>query len=257
MKDNFNYVTVGDVTFGKGRPKIIVPLVGKTAEDILAAAVQAKTLDCDVIEWRIDFYEDVENPAKVAELSHHVREAAGKPVLVTFRTAKEGGVLEISDELYFEIYRAVLENGHADLMDVELFMPEKEVEGLIALANVKGVKIVMCNHDFDATPAKDEIVRRLRLMEEKNADICKIAVMPQSNQDVLTLLQATAEVYETASRPLITMSMGALGMVSRVSGEVFGSSATFGAAAQASAPGQVPVTVLREILATLKLTNEE
>lgn len=250
-------VTVSDVTFGQGRPKIIVPLVGKTEEEILAAASQAKDLDCDVIEWRIDFYEGVETPANVAALSYKVKEAAQKPVLVTFRTAKEGGVLPISDELYFEIYTTLLQDGKADLMDVELFMPEKEVQDLIVLAHEKGTKVVMCNHDFDATPEKDEIVRRLSLMEERNADICKIAVMPQSNADVLTLLTATAEMYAKASRPLITMSMGALGMVSRVSGEVFGSSATFGAAAQASAPGQVPVAELRNILSTLKLTNED
>lgn len=250
-------VTVSGITFGQGRPKIIVPIVGKTEEEILAAASQAKDLDCDVIEWRIDFYEEVENPKKVADFSHKVRQAVEKPVLVTFRTAKEGGVLPISDDLYFEIYKTVLEEGQADLVDVELFMPETEVSELITLAHEKGVKVIMCNHDFDATPDKDEIVRRLRLMEERQADICKIAVMPQSNQDVLTLLSATAEMYAQASRPLITMSMGALGMVSRVSGEVFGSSATFGAAAKASAPGQVPVSELRNILSTLKLTNEE
>ncbi|MGT2754597.1 type I 3-dehydroquinate dehydratase [Streptococcus ovis] len=250
-------VTVSGVTFGQGRPKIIVPLVGKTEEEILLAASQAKDLDCDVIEWRIDFYEGVETPGNVATLSHKVREAAGKPVLATFRTAKEGGVWPISDELYFDIYMTLLQEGRADLIDVELFMPEAEVQELIALAHEKDVKVIMCNHDFDATPEKDEIVRRLTLMEEKNADICKIAVMPQSNTDVLTLLSATAEVYSKATRPLITMSMGALGMVSRVSGEVFGSSATFGAAAKASAPGQVPVGELRNILSTLKLTNEE
>lgn len=246
-------VTVSDVVFGQGRPKIIVPLVGKTEEEILAGARQAKDLDCDVIEWRIDFYQSVQTPATVAAFSKEVAAAAGKPVLVTFRTAKEGGVLEIEDSHYFDIYRAVLTDGHADLIDVELFMDEVAVQETIALAHEKGTKVIMCNHDFDATPAKEEIVRRLRLMEERNADICKIAVMPQSNQDVLTLLAATAEVYETATRPLITMSMGALGMVSRVSGEVFGSSATFGAAAQASAPGQVPVSELRSILNTLKL----
>ena len=132
-------------------------------------------------------------------------------------------------------------------------MPAEEVASTIELAHENGVKVVMCNHDFDATPSQEEIVRRLSLMEEKGADICKIAVMPQSNKDVLTLLAATAEMKEKATRPLITMSMGALGMVSRVSGEAFGSAATFGAAKQASAPGQVPVSVLREILATLKL----
>ena len=246
-------VTVGNVTLGEGRPKIIVPLVGQTADSILEAAEQARDLDCDLIEWRIDFYEEVATPQKVAILSHQVKQAVQKPLLVTFRTKKEGGELELPDDQYFAIYREVLTQGAADLLDLELFMPTDEVAATIELAHENGVKVVMCNHDFDATPSKEEIVRRLSLMEEKGADICKIAVMPQSNKDVLTLLAATAEMKDKATRPLITMSMGALGMVSRVSGEAFGSAATFGAAKQASAPGQVPVSVLREILSTLKL----
>lgn len=246
-------VTVGNVTLGEGRPKIIVPLVGKTADSILEAAEQARDLDCDLIEWRIDFYEEVATPQKVAALSHQVKQAVQKPLLVTFRTKKEGGELELPDDQYFAIYREVLTQGAADLLDLELFMPAEEVAATIELAHENDIKVVMCNHDFDATPSQEEIVRRLSLMEEKGADICKIAVMPQSNKDVLTLLAATAEMKDKATRPLITMSMGALGMVSRVSGEAFGSAATFGAAKQASAPGQVPVSVLREILATLKL----
>ena len=206
-----------------------------------------------MIEWRIDFYEEVATPQKVAALSHQVKQAVQKPLLVTFRTKKEGGELELPDDQYFAIYKEILTQGAADLLDLELFMPAEEVAATIELAHENGVKVVMCNHDFDATPSQEEIVRRLSLMEEKGADICKIAVMPQSNKDVLTLLAATAEMKDKATRPLITMSMGALGMVSRVSGEAFGSAATFGAAKQASAPGQVPVSVLREILATLKL----
>ncbi|KXT78499.1 type I 3-dehydroquinate dehydratase [Streptococcus sp. DD13] len=250
-------VQVENVVFGQGRPKILVPLVGQTEAEILAAAKQARDLDCDVIEWRIDFYEAVETPQAVAAFSHRVKEAAQKPLLVTFRTAKEGGVLEISDALYFDIYKAVVTSGKADLIDLELFMPERDVQEMIDLAHEHGVKVIMCNHDFDATPEKDEIVRRLALMEERRADICKIAVMPQSNLDVLTLLQATAERKAVSERPLITMSMGALGMVSRVAGEAFGSSATFGAAAKASAPGQVPVSELRTILDTFKLDSSQ
>ncbi|WP_373757197.1 type I 3-dehydroquinate dehydratase [Streptococcus ferus] len=246
-------VTVGNVTLGEGRPKILVPIVGRSEAEILTAARQAKDLDCDIIEWRIDFYEQVETPAAVAAFSHQVKEAIQKPLLVTFRTYKEGGELEISDTLYFDIYKEVLLHGVADLLDIELFMPEAGVQETIALAREKAVKVVMCNHDFDGTPSQEEIVRRLTLMEERGADVCKIAVMPHSQADVLTLLAATAEMKAKATRPLITMSMGVLGMVSRVSGELFGSAATFGAAAKASAPGQVPVSVLRNMLETLKL----
>ncbi|MGT2948141.1 type I 3-dehydroquinate dehydratase [Streptococcus devriesei] len=246
-------VTVGNVTLGEGRPKILVPIVGKTESEILTTAEQFRDLDCDIIEWRVDFYDQAQSPADVASLSHKVKAAVQKPLLVTFRSKKEGGELEISDDLYFDIYKEVLLSGAADLLDVELFMPETHVQETIDLAHRQNVKVIMCNHDFDGTPSQQEIVRRLSLMEERRADICKIAVMPHSNSDVLTLLEATSEMKAKATRPLITMSMGALGMVSRVSGELFGSAATFGAAAKASAPGQVPVAVLRGMLETLKL----
>lgn len=246
-------VTVDGVTFGEGSPKIIIPIVGKTELEILDIANDIKDLDFDLAEWRIDFYDKVEEIGEVSKLSYKVKEVIKKPLLVTFRSSKEGGVLEITDEKYFDIYKDVVENSCADLLDVELFMPEKEVEEIVSAAHNKGIKIVMCNHDFDDTPEKDEIVKRLTSMSQKNADICKIAVMPNNEDDVLTLLAATLESKKSIDRPLITMSMGALGMVSRVSGEVFGSTATFGAAKKASAPGQVPVDELRLILNSLKL----
>lgn len=107
----------------------------------------------------------------------------------------------------------------------------------------------MSNHDFHKTPAKDELVGRLRKMQELGADLPKIAVMPTSTADVITLLDATNTMKEQyADRPIITMSMAANGVISRLSGELFGSSVTFGAAKQASAPGQVAISELRTML---------
>ncbi|WP_137663524.1 type I 3-dehydroquinate dehydratase [Enterococcus hulanensis] len=248
-------VTVDHVKIGEGLPKIIVPIVGKTTEDLLSEAETVHALDCDLVEWRIDFFELVHEPQAVAKLSHNLKAILEKPLLITFRTKKEGGVCELSDDDYFNLYKVIILEGDLDLLDVELFMPEKKVAETIDLAHQNGIKIIMCNHDFDKTPEKNEIITRLRSMQEKGADICKIAVMPQSSADVLTLLDATREMYEEyANVPLITMSMGALGMVSRISGQVFGSAATFGSAGTASAPGQVPVVELRKMLTTLKLS---
>lgn len=248
-----NTVTVKDVTLGSGSPKIIVPLVGKNEVELIEEANYLLTIDCDLVEWRVDFFEQVANFQVTAEMSKKIAEIlSDKPLLFTFRTKKEGGEIAFSDEQYFGLYKAVIENGTIDLLDIELFMDDELVQQTIKTAHEKGVKIVMCNHDFDKTPNKEEIVSRLCSMQEKNADICKIAVMPQSSNDVLTLLEATNDMKTTyADRPIVTMSMGQLGMVSRMCGEVFGSAMTFGAAKKASAPGQVPVSELREILKTL------
>ena len=89
-------------------------------------------------------------------------------------------------------------------------------------------------------------------MQELHADILKIAVMPKNRQDVLTLLAATEEMErKDAKSPLVTMSMGGLGVISRCAGESFGSSITFGAAEKASAPGQLEVSELKKILDTI------
>lgn len=246
-------VTVDHITIGDGLPKIIVPMVGNTAEELEKEAELIHTLDCDLVEWRIDFFEQVSNFQAIASLSHNLKAILEKPLLITFRTKNEGGVYDLSESDYFELYKTIISNGNLNLLDVELFMPEKQVNELIDLAHKNEIKIIMCNHDFQKTPEKEEIIHRLRSMQDKGADICKIAVMPTASEDVLTLLNATREMYETyAQVPLITMSMGALGMISRVSGQVFGSAATFGSATTASAPGQVPVVELRKMLETLK-----
>ena len=114
-----------------------------------------------------------------------------------------------------------------DLLDIELFANPLAADTLIHEAKKMGIKIVLCNHDFQKTPSQEEIVARLRQMQMRQADICKIAVMPQDATDVLTLLSATNEMYtHYASVPIVTMSMGQLGMISRVTGQLFGSALT-------------------------------
>ena len=246
-------VTIDNVTIGQGRPKIIVPIVGKTQAEVIQAAKDASKSSGDLVEWRIDFYEDVEKAGAVSELSQEVKQLVNKPLLITFRTFEEGGERELSYEQYVALYQEIINEGHVDLLDIELFIPEEKLDGLIQECRSQGIYVVLCNHDFERTPPEEEIIRRLELMESKGADICKIAVMPQTPEDVLTLLKATHRRQQFSKVPLITMSMGNLGMVSRLAGEVFGSAATFGSLGKASAPGQMAVEDLAVALKNLSL----
>lgn len=85
-------------------------------------------------------------------------------------------------------------------------------------------------------------------MEELGVDILKLAVMPNSPKDVLALLSVTEEMKSLTKNPIVTISMGSLGSISRISGETFGSSVTFGAIGKVSAPGQISVETLFDIL---------
>jgi 3-dehydroquinate dehydratase-1 len=103
-------------------------------------------------------------------------------------------------------------------------------------------------HNFDATPSDEELEKRLEIIAASGVDIPKMAVMPQDKMDVLRLMTFTLREQQKLGKPLITMSMGKLGSISRVSGEAFGSSVTFGSIGQESAPGQIPVNKLEEML---------
>lgn len=245
-----NLVKVRNVNIGEGVPKICVPIVGKTREDILATAKEILKTPADMVEWRADWYESVFEMQKVVALSKELREILGDlPILFTFRTKTEGGEKELNPRAYKMLNRMMIESGNVDLVDVEVFMVGGDSIAIIETAHEHNVKVVGSNHEFTATPDKDEIVRRLCYIQNLGVDISKIAVMPQQKKDVLTLLEATEEMASKhAERPIITMSMSEIGTISRIAGEVFGSSITFGALNKASAPGQIGVEELKNIL---------
>ncbi|MEH7274936.1 type I 3-dehydroquinate dehydratase [Neobacillus vireti] len=246
-------ITVKGVTLGEGEPKICVPIVGGNLEQLKEEAVFLRTVDLDVVEWRVDFFEQVEDIEKVTEALAAIRTILKDiPLIFTFRSAKEGGKKEVSTHYYFQLNQTIAESGQVEMVDVELFNDEHDIKSLIHTAHQNDVYVIVSNHDFDKTPAKEEIISRLRKAQELGADLPKIAVMPKTAADVLLLLDATNTMVEQyADRPIITMSMAGRGIISRVAGEIFGSALTFGSAKKASAPGQVPVAELRNILSLI------
>ena len=245
-----NVIEIRDIRLGEGIPKICVPLVAKTKDEFLNSAEALEKIKLDLVEVRIDHFEDVENIQEVKSLLKDLRDILKNiPILFTFRSLKEGGEKEVSVEYYKTLNIEIAKTGFVDLVDTELFTGDEVVKEIVDEVHKEGVKIVMSNHDFNKTPEREEIVRRLCRMQELNADLPKIAVMPKSAGDVLKLLCATNDmVTKYAETPIITMSMGGLGVISRIAGETFGSALTFGAAGKASAPGQVDVDSLVSVL---------
>ncbi len=237
--------------------KTIVPITAKTKEQALAQAqVIANTADADLAEFRIDLLSFASDTKKVIALGHELKKILGnKPMIATIRTKNEGSQLEISDADYGKTYQAYLKNPFMDWLDVEMFRDQKVVSEIVQKAHQKKVLVVMSNHDFQKTPSQDEIEKRLLKQDQMGADVLKIAVMPKSKQDVFTLMNATLKVSQQTTKPLLTMSMGQLGTISRVATANMGGSYSFGMIGQASAPGQIDVTKLKQILQTVQPTN--
>lgn len=243
-------IKVKGITIGVGAPKICVPIVGTTVQELKEEAEALKSLDIDVVEWRADYFDEVFDLESVKAVLAEIRTIIPNlPLLFTFRTSKEGGEKAITAEAYAGLNLAVAATGQVDLVDVELFTGDDVVKAIVNGAHDEGVFVVISNHDFHKTPSKEEIIGRLRKAQELGGDLPKIALMPTDPIDVLTVLEATYIMKEKyADRPIVTMSMEGKGMISRVAGEVFGSALTFGSAKKASAPGQIPVSDLRSVL---------
>lgn len=250
-------VQVRNMTLGEGHPKICVPLTDTDLYHLKQSAQNILKSPLNFVEWRADFYDAFREETARTEALQMLRDVLGEiPLLFTIRTKGEGGQADISTEEYESINRSVIESGLADLVDVELMKGDNVMTRLCAAASSVSddsscscVKIVGSRHDFTKTPPESEIVESLCKMQKLGADVAKYAVMPTSERDVLTLLSATLTMKEHhPDTPVITMSMGRLGALSRVCGSLSGSSVTFGTAGKASAPGQLPADLLKTFL---------
>lgn len=249
---------VKNVLIGSGIPKVCVSIIGKTEEEIYRQARKIKEENADIVEWRIDYldFKDVDKEKKkVNEIINRICEILQNiPIIATFRTKGEGGEKDITKEAYIGLVDYLIKNTKADIIDMELYTIESVVKDYVKEAHAYNKKIILSSHEFYETPKQEDIIKRLCLMQKLGADIPKVAVMPKSSKDVLILLSATAEMKEKYNdTPIITMAMGKLGMVSRLSGEIFGSSVTFGCMETSSAPGQVEIRKLRKALELLQL----
>lgn len=238
------------VELGAGAPKIAVPLVGRTRRELLEAAAAIAPLPADLVEWRADFYEQLADEAAVCDMLRALREALDpRPLIFTIRTAREGGAAALDAARYTALTLAAARSGCADLIDVELSLGADAAERLMAGIHAAGRAVIGSCHDFSTTPPRETMLARLRDAQAMGADIPKLAVMARGEADTLALLDAALAFRDGfADRPFIAISMGPHGVLSRFACALTGSCLTFGAAEHASAPGQLPVGILRALL---------
>lgn len=243
-------VVVRGCHIGEGRPKVIVPIVETTESKILERVFELSKLRTDCVEWRVDLFEQCMDAHSVVSCLQKLRVALkGKLLLVTFRTKDEGGEVSLTHQEYLNFINTVINTNCADLIDIEFFTAGNDIHKLIDNAHSSGVLVVCSSHDFQRTPDENELVSRMVKMQQVGADLPKIAVMPHDNTDVLTLLAATVDMKNKYfATPIITISMGKLGVTSRLCGEVFGSAMTFASVGDSSAPGQINLDVVNAVL---------
>jgi len=246
-------VTVRNKVIGGPDPVVCLPLVAKDKSEVLRQAEELKQFDPDLVEWRIDSYENVEDVEDSLRVLEALREKIGNiPLIFTCRIDAEGGFKQISADIRLKLIQASIESGHLDLADVEMGNETAFIENIKETARRHGTRLIFSYHNFDQTPDEAFIYDKLVQAQEMGADVAKVAVMPKSYKDVLILLSATLKArMEHLKIPIITMSMGPEGGVTRLAGGLFGSDLTFAIGKEASAPGQIPIGELRQAMKVL------
>jgi 3-dehydroquinate dehydratase-1 len=248
-------IYIEDKPLGSGRfPAICTPLVGRTREQLLDEVASVVAHKPDLLEWRVDFFEAIADTAEVIETASKIRNAAGSiPLLFTRRSMREGGErIDLAEEQVIALYRAVCASGHVDLVDYEMGNEPEQVAQVRELSHARGVKLILSFHDFDATPPLETLLQRFAQAAALDADVAKVAVMPRTMDDVLVLLNATLQASRALEIPVISMSMGGMGALTRMCGFAFGSALTFAVGQAGSAPGQMPLEHVEAGIAILQ-----
>lgn len=229
------------------RPKICVPIVASLRDQILKEARNISHLPVQMAEWRVDFYAGYER--ELLSIIGELKNALGdRELIVTLRTEYEGGEPNGSRFDYFGFLENVLEQGRADYADAEISRDPEQLKALCRQYGSSSTKVIGSYHDFQQTPSKEFIVQTLEEAKQCGCAMGKFACMPANPKDVDILLTATAECKERDPEyPVITMSMGELGVNSRLYGGLYGSEVSFGCADQNSAPGQISYEKMTEV----------
>lgn len=221
---------IGKITLNRS----IVAAIGDKPTEI---AIIAKKLGADILELRIDLLDSD------AHLALQDIKKTGLPVIITNRMKQEGGAWKGSEEERIQTLISLLPA--ADAVDIELCA--KDRDAVVKKARDAGKTVIISTHDFEKTPGNDVMERMINDSFAAGADIAKVAVMPNSLADVLRLLDVTL----LSKAAVCTIAMGEKGKYSRVVAPVYGSVMTYGYVEKATAPGQLRVDKLRQILKLL------
>ena len=216
---------------------------------------------CEMVDQAIDIAKHSERHADVIEirldsLSHPEFEPftqnLTKPLLFTNRPAWEGGSFKGSEGERVALLLKAIQNDCA-LVDLELKTAhELRAELLDVLLKHPQTGLIISWHDFSGTPSSEELGDILQQQIESGAHVGKIVTMANDYRDVLRILNLQAIATEN-NFPLIAFCMGQVGMISRLATLKLGGYMTYAApdGGDETAPGQMPVSLIREMLERL------
>lgn len=206
------------------------------------------------VEWRLDYW-SLPVKSQLIAANHFIQQALPHcPLILTLRTRREGGQVALTPAQYLRqvcTWRSFLQASFWDL-EWQIFA---DLTAWPVRDNFE-TEVIWSRH-FDQAVSQEQLQLQAQLMQQtarataRATDGLKLAMPAAQLADNWALLQATWQLVQTVKQPLVMIAMGQAGQMTRLLAPLFGSRLSFGAlAGQASAPGQLPLPVLDQLIVT-------
>ncbi|HEX4773107.1 MAG TPA: shikimate dehydrogenase [Bryobacteraceae bacterium] len=228
-------------------PRICVAL-GLSSPDELdhAAEVECKDGNC-FLEFRLDYLKDP--AAGIEVLRRFLKKHPDATILATCRHAQHHGHFKGTVDQQLAILSEAAAAGAA-VVDVEIESAECAKAAVAQLR--KRATLLLSFHDFERTPALEQVLRRLQKI---TADIYKVVTTAVKLSDNARLIEFARAKHDV---PVIALAMSDIGTSTRILGPSFGSPFTYAAPGHGheTAPGQVSARLMRSLYHCDKLTKK-
>ncbi|HSW62548.1 MAG TPA: type I 3-dehydroquinate dehydratase [Dissulfurispiraceae bacterium] len=226
--------------------RITAPLIAGVLNDEDVRRLEPDELaPIDLIELRIDLCVSAMDEQSVAALAQEARSRFGKPILATIRYPSEGGQRDFGNRV--ALYAAL--SPHVEAVDIEI-SSAGELKQLRTVCTKTKTLLVGSYHNFLLTPDNDALEVIHTTGRALGADIVKLALMPQSREDIFRIVAFT---MKHRTEKIITIGMGELGASTRLFTPLLGSLITYGTVARSTAPGQLSAEELSGLFQRLSI----
>lgn len=226
----------------KHKPLICIPIAAEGPEDLKQHTEYVSNISPDIIEFRADYYQGGD---RVEALNYISSEMPDTPIVFTFRKRDEGGVKDIEESARAGIILEAVSSGHIGLIDIEETTGEEYLDAIVRASKNEGIPIIMSYHDLHGIPSYSIIENKIRNMQQKGADIVKIAVTPRNRNEAFEFMDGFRKIKENTNIPAIAITMGVNGLFLRLFGWVLDSPIIYAAGLVHTAPGQPPAQFIK------------
>jgi 3-dehydroquinate dehydratase I len=226
---------------------ICVTITEANVEDALESMKRAKEGGADLVELRLDYIGELDD-AKIGDLVDGIE----IPKIVTIRPEGQGGYWKGEEKDRINHLMTCLSFG-AQYVDVEDSMDIGWRYEMGKACKNSGAAMIISHHDFKKTPSKQEMIDICKNEFAAGASIAKIAVTPNSIEEVSNVL-GVMETFKVQGKKVIGISMGKLGVITRIAGPQVGAYLTYVCLEKGkeSAEGQLTLEQMKGIFDILK-----